>query len=431
MIASQPSLRSRLQQRSHHLREEVDASVRAERQQAIRTLLRRPLLFPEGDTATEFTRVRRHGRYLAEWFAHYAAWTLSIGAEVIRLRKTPANPDDATRPATDPKNGEPFNRRRYALFCIALGVLERGDRQITLGALVEQMSALLAAEPEFEAHGVFLDREKQSSRRDLVLVLRLLVELGALRRVQGDEDGFVRNRDSDALYNVERARLAALPSGNRSPSLLPAEATRVHGALLDAPVPTTRDAQNRAIRLGIVRRLLDDPVLYYDDLTPDEKTYLERQRAFILRDLEDGAGLVPEIRAEGIALCDLFGDATDIGIPEEGTEGHLTLLLATWMADHLRNDSESLAYEAALTETRKLIAQHARHWRKDVSEEGAEKRLLPEALKRLEGLGLVRVKAERIFPRPAIGRYALVEAQSDGNVARKTTTQTGDAFDFS
>ncbi len=431
MIATQPSLRSRLEQRSQRLREEVDASVRAERQQAIRTLLRRPLLFPEGPTAGEFARVRRHGKYLTEWFAHHAAWTLSIGAEVIRLRKTPADPEDATRPAADPKNGEPFNRRRYALLCIALSVLERGDRQITLGTLVEQMAALLAAEPEFGECGVFLDREKQSSRRDLVLVLRLLVELGTLRRVQGDEDNFVRNRESDALYNVERARLAALPGGNRSPSLLPAEAVHVHGALLDTAAPATRDAQNRAIRLKIVRRLLDDPVLYYDDLTPEEKAYLERQRAFILRDLEDGTGFIPEIRAEGITLCDFFGDATDIGIPEEGTEGHLTLLLATWMADHLRKGNDVLTTGDALAETRRLISRHARHWRKDASEEGAEKRLLPDVLKRLEGLGLLRIEAEHIFPRPAIGRYALVEDSGNDASSKNATAPESGLLDFS
>ena len=430
MTASQPSLRSRLDQRSQRLREEVDASVRAERQQAIRTLLRRPLLFPEGGTAGDFARVRRHGGYLAEWFAHHAAWTLSIGAEVIRLRKTPADPEDATRPATDPKSGEPFNRRRYALFCIALSVLERGDSQITLGALVERMSALLAAEPEFGEGGVFLDREKQSSRRDLVLVLRLLVELGALRRVQGDEDSFVRNRESDALYNVERARLAALPGGNRSPSLLPAETARVHSALLDTAAPTTRDARNRSIRLRIVRRLLDDPVLYFEDLTPDEKAYLESQRAFILRDLEDGTGLIPEIRAEGIALCDFFGDATDIGIPEEGTEGHLTLLLATWMADHLRTGGGRIPYETALAETRRLIDRHARHWRKDASEEGAGKRLLPGVLERLEGLGLIRIDAGGILPRPAIGRFALVEAPGDPDAPTKSAPANA-TFDFS
>ncbi|MCC5788397.1 MAG: TIGR02678 family protein [Opitutales bacterium] len=430
MITRNPSIRSRLQERSHRLREEVDASVRAERQQATRTLLRRPLLFPEGPTASEFARVRRHGSYLAEWFAHHAAWTLSIGPEVIRLRKTPADPEDATRPATDPKSGEPFNRRRYALFCIALGVLERGDRQITLGTLVEQMSALLASEPEFEACGVFLDREKQSSRRDLVLVLRLLVELGALRRVQGDEDSFVRNRESDALYNVERARLAALPAGNRSPSLLSAEETLVHRKLIDAPAPSARDAQNRAFRLGLIRRLLDNPVLYFEDLSDGERAYLESQRTFILRDLEDGTGLVPEVRAEGIALCDLFGDATDIGLPEEGTEGHLTLLLATWMADHLRRGGGTLTLKDTLAETRKLISQHARHWRKDASEEGAEKRLLPDVLERLEGLGLVRLEGDGILPYPAIGRYALAEAPEEGRGSSKTAAENR-TFDFS
>lgn len=409
MIAPQPSLRARLQDRSQQLREEVDASIQAERRQALRTLLRRPLLFPEGETASDFARVRRHGKFLCDWFAHYAAWTLTIHPEIIRLRKTPGTPEDATRPAADPKSGEPFNRRRYALFCIALGVLERGDRQITLGRLVEQMSAHLAADPEFAAAGVYLDREKQSSRRDLVLVLRLLIALGALQRVQGDEDQFVRNRESDALYNVERSHLAALPAGLRSPSLLPPETRHAHRALLQAETPTTREAQNRALRISIIRRLLDDPVLYYSELSGEALAYLESQRSFILKNLEQATGLIPEVRAEGIALCDLSGDTTDIGLPEEGTDGHLTLLLATWMAARLRKGKTTLSHEAALTETRRLIRQHATHWRKDASDEGADKRLLPDVLDRLEGLGLLRREGDTLYPLHAIGRYALIE----------------------
>lgn len=414
MIAPRPSIRRRLQKRTDRLREEVDASVRAERQQAIRSLLRHPLLLPEGKTAAHFSRVRRHAAYLAEWFAHNAAWTLSVNAEVIRLRKTPADVEDASRPAADPKSLEPFNRRRYALLCIALSVLERGDRQITLGKLVEQMSGILAAEPVFAEHGVALEPERQSSRRDLVLVLRLLLELGALRRVQGDEDGFVRDQSNDALYNIERSVLAALPSGARSPSLLPDDAPTPHATLTEEPTPGSREGRNRAIRVHLIRRLLDDPILYYADLSEDAMAYLESQRSFLLKMLEDATGLIPEVRAEGIALGDLSGDTSDIGLPEEGTDGHLTLLLATWMADHLRKSGAEapISRQAATAKTRELLRTHARHWRKDASEPEAEKRFLPTVLERLAGLALVRIEGDTILPLPAIGRYALAEEAS-------------------
>ena len=413
MTTPAPSLRTRLRRRGSRLREEVDATVRAERQQAIRALLREPLLLPEGKSAADFARVRRHGGYLTEWFAHHAAWTLNITAEVARLRKTPADAGDPTRPATDPKNLEPFNRRRYALFCVALSVLERGERQITLGRLFENMAAALAAEPLFAEQGVVLEPERQGSRRDLVLVMRRLIHLGALRRVQGNEDAFVRDRSTDALYAIERPVLAALPLGARSPSLLPEDVPAPHRALIEEPVPASREARNRSISVHLVRRLLDDPVIYYDELSEEARAYLESQRSFLLKTLEEDTGLVPEVRAEGIALGDLSGDATDVGLPEEGTEGHLTLLLATWMADRLRQTNDPgaswLTHDEALEHTRSCIREHARNWRKDASEPGAEKYLLPPVLDRLTGLGLLRRDGDALRPLPAIGRYALIE----------------------
>ena len=421
MTAPAPSLRSRLRKRSDRLREEVDATVRAERQQGIRTLLRQPLLLPVGRTAADFSRVRRHGGYLAEWFAHHAAWTLGITAEAIRLRKTPADPGDATRPALDPKNLEPFNRRRYALLCVALSVLERGDRQITLGRLFEHIAATLAADPHFAANGVVLDPGQQTSRRDLVLVLRLLVELGAIRRIQGSEDGFVRDQSSDALYSIERPVLAALPLGARSPSLFPADAPEPHRALVEEPVPHSREARNRTLRVQLVRRLLDDPVVYFADLSEEALAYLESQRTFLLKTLEEDTGLVPEVRAEGIALADLQGDTTDVGLPEEGTEGHLTLLLAEWMALRLRQGQGGgavrLTREEILRQTRLCIREHARHWRKDASLPGAEKALVPPVLDRLVGLGLVRRADDGFRLLPAIARFALIEEDPAGRAA--------------
>ena len=72
------------------------------------------------------------------------------------------------------------------------------------------------------------------------------------------------------------------------------------------------------------------------NLESDERAYLDRQRGFMLRNIHDATGLAPEVRAEGIAMLDPCGDLSDIAFPEEGTEGHLTLLIAEFLADWLR-----------------------------------------------------------------------------------------------
>lgn len=395
--------------RTDLLRAEVEQATRAERRRAVRSLLRRPLLLPEGETLEEFLRVRRHADYLSQWFAHHAGWSLTANAECVRLRKTPARAGDTTRSAIDPKSGEPFDRIRYVLFCVALAVLERGDRQITLGRLAQHIGGMIAAEPDLALHGVSLDPEQQTSRRRLVHVLRLLISLGVLHRVQGDEDRYLRDASSDVLYNIRRPALASLLSCPRSPSLIPeCEERPLHEAVLEEPVPNTPEARNRAVRMGLVRRLLDDPAIYYRDLTPEERTYLDRQRPFILRDLEEGTGLVSEVRAEGIALTDLEGDATDLGLPEEGTDGHLTLLLATWMGERLRKDPKvHLTHDEIYSRTARLIREHRNHWRKETKEAGAEKTFARRVLERLAGLGLVRCNAIGVVPEPAIGRFAL------------------------
>jgi uncharacterized protein (TIGR02678 family) len=87
--------------------------------------------------------------------------------------------------------------------------------------------------------------------------------------------------------------------------------------------------------LRLFRQLLDDPVLYYEELTDGEREYLDRQRGSILKEIETATGLVREVRAEGIAMTDPTGTLSDYGLPEEGTDGHLTLLLATFLAGRL------------------------------------------------------------------------------------------------
>lgn len=391
------------------LREETEPLVAEERRAALRALLQCPLLTPDGETAAAFTLVRRHREWLADWFAHHADWPLGVTAEAARLRKRPALATDATRPARDSRHDEPFDKTRYVLFCLALAVLERGDRQITLGRVAEHIELSLAADPAFAQAGFLWSREQQAGRRDLVHALRLLVRFGVLRRVQGDEEQLLRDRDSDVLYNVSRPVLSVLLAARRSPSLIIATnwETRLT-ALLDAALPDTPDARNRALRTQFVSRLLDDPVLYYDSLDEEQRTYLDRQRPHLLAALTEATHLHAEVRTEGIALVDLEGDCTDSGLPEEGTEGHLTLLVATWLADRLRaGDPAPLAIETVRQKVARFIRQHRHHWNKEAGERGAEGPLTALVLDRLAGLALIERTSDQVRPLPALGRFAL------------------------
>lgn len=399
--------------RAERLGDVLDVQREDERRRAVRALLRHPLLTPDGPDVPAFAAVRRHVSWLSDWFSREAGWSLQVDTAVARLRKVPASHDDGSRGASEtPSRGGAerlFSRRRYVLACLALAALERAEAQVTLGWLVERVLGY-ATEPRLAAAGVTFSLQTREERADLVAVARLLLGIGVLHKVAGDEQAFV-SRGGDALYDVNRRVLAALLATRRGPSTVtaPELAGRLAAVTEDA-VPDTEDGRNRAIRHRLARRLLDDPVLYFTELTEGERTYLDRQRGPLLRRLTEATGFVAEVRAEGIALLDPSGEATDLGMPEEGTDGHATLLLAEHLAQWLRErPGEPLPVEQLEGYIGQLAQRHRTHWRKSAQAPGAERELTAHALHRLRALGLVRQTSEGVSPLPALARYGYAD----------------------
>lgn len=379
------------------------ATTRAEEtRRAARALLRRPLLRATGPDAEDFTLVRRHAAELREWFSRNTGWRLVADTEVARLLKTAPATDDPTYPARDVKSKSPFTRRRYVLACLALAVLERADAQITLGRLAEQV-VLAAADPELVEAGVGFGLTHRDERTDLVAVVRMLLDLGVLARVAGDEDAFVKDT-GDALYDVQRRVLVTLLATRRGPSTITAAAfaDRLR-ALTENVTPDTEDTRNQAMRHELTRRLLEEPVLYLDELDEAHAGYLTSQRAAITRRITELTGLVPEVRAEGIAMVDPTDDLTDVRMPEIGTDGHATLLLAEYLATRTGPAPLDELYGAV----RGFATEHRSYWRNAAAEPGAEVELTARALDRLEALRLIRRDPGGIVARPALARYAL------------------------
>ena len=392
--------------------------VQAERRRGLRALLRNPLLPAAGETAGEYTLVRSHSAWLKHWFATYPGWNVHIDAEAARLRKTPPDLADETRPAIDATSGTSFSRRRYALLCLALSALEKSERQTTLGKIAQTIMEMVAADRSLEAAGLVFDISSHDQRRDLVHTVRFLLTRGLLRRVHGDEQEFLnRTGASDALYEINRSILAVMLNISRSPSTadpVPQSAGERGARLIEDPPPATEDARNRQIRSHLVRVLLDDPILYFCDLNNEQLTYLERQRGYLLAQIREATGLIPEIRREGIAMLDDAGDLTDLKLPEEGTDGQVALLVAEWLAEHLRNSPGTVVpLKAVEQHVANLIRVHGSRWRRAVREPGAETRVAEDALMRLQGLRLIRTTADGVIPQAANGRYAQAHSIND------------------
>ncbi|MEU9098014.1 TIGR02678 family protein [Streptomyces sp. NPDC048361] len=385
------------------LGEVLDGQHAAELRKAARALLKQPLLLASGAQADEFRLVRRHASELREWFDRNTGWSLQVDADTARLGKTPARLADATHPAREAtRSAAPFTRRRYVLLCLALAALERGEAQIALGRLADQV-VLDAADPRLAAAGIHFTLDRREERLDLAAVVRLLLGLGVLRRVAGDEDAYVSGA-GDVLYDVERRVLAGLLATRRGPSTVRAELMEDRLAELTAETALDSDELRfRAMRRALTRRLLDDPVLYYDELTDAELAYLTRQRGFLTARITELTGLVAEVRAEGIAMVDPDDDLTDIRMPESGTHGHVTLLLA----EHLAAAGGSVTTAALERRVADLASEHGGFWSKSAREPGAERELVEQAVARLFALGLVSCTPDGVRARPALARYAV------------------------
>lgn len=372
---------------------------------AVRALLMQPLMT---GNHPEFAAVRRHSDGLRAWFMRETGWGLHIERDCARLYKRPADLADSTR-------GLPgFDRRRYVLLCLAAAVLERAEPQITLRALGDRLLAL-AREPVLAERGFSFALENPHERRELVAVCRGLLDWGVLARVAGNEENYVHGEAGDALFDIQRRVLAGLLAAVRGPSTWAAEAAPRNlderlAALVAEHVPESEEGRRTALRHYLSRRLLDDPVVYFDELDSPTRAYLTNQRGAMAARLCEGSGLVAEQRAEGVALIDEIGMLTDTAMPAEGTEAHVTLLVAEYLADPLRQASAVIPEEKVAGFIRDATATYGRYWRKSAREPGGERELTEAALSRLAMLRLITRSEGWVRPLPALARIALGDA---------------------
>jgi uncharacterized protein (TIGR02678 family) len=410
--AGHPALAKSSRPDSHSIGLQQERQHREESCGALRALLMTPLMT---SSHSDFAAVRRHAEALREWFARETGWNLHIERDCARLYKRPADLLDATRGLPD------YNRRRYVLLCLACAVLERADPQITLRVLGDRLLTL-AAEPALAARGFTFTLQAPHERRELVAVCRTLLAFGVLVRVAGDEEGYVRHSAegaehlNDALYDVQRRVLAGMLAAVRGPSTWPEEEAPVGvehrlQSLVAEHVPDSDEGRRTAVRRDLSRRLLDDPVIYIDSLDSNARSYFLNQRGPMGARLAEAAGLVAEQRAEGLALVDETGSLTDVSMPAEGTDAHVTLLVAEFLSGRLRIEAGTSAILGTESDIAAFVGsikeRYGSYWRKSAREPGAERELARDALDRLERLRLIALCGQEIQPLPALARFAV------------------------
>jgi len=298
---------------------------------------------------------------------------------------------------------------------LALATLERSDLQVALGRLAEQV-VINGRTPRLVASGFAFDLGTREERSDMVAVIHVLLHWGVLARVSGDEHDFIHS-NGDVLYDVSRRVLSQLLVTRRGPSVVEDSGSLMQRIerVRDLGIAPSEDLRNLRLRHTLTRRLLDDPVLYFADLSEEEALYLRSQRSAICRRISEATGLVAEYRSEGIAMIDLDDQVTDIRMPEKGTDGHVTLLMAEYLAARLDQHVSIAELQSHLAD---LTPQFSTFWRNGASDKAVQVTLVDQAISRLVALGLAELHDDTVRTLPALARFAVTAPTITGVTRR-------------
>ena len=393
----------------------VAAAAAEERERATRALLERQLLTPRD---AEFALARRHRDHLAAVLRDHLGATLTVTADTAHLTKrvtlAGARPLRLV-PRSLSERSKPIDERRVLdargclLVCVVAAVLERrGWTQVPLGALAEE--ALTHA----RVLQVTLDWRSRADRLALTDGIEFLAGLGVLELrsgIAGELDS-----EDEAFYDVHRRRLALLlvdPVGC-------AEAREPDE--LEHPDRDGGELVHRARARRLVRALVEDPVLYLDDLDEEDRLYFVAQRGRIEAAAATLTGLAVERRREGTALIAARRELTDRPFPARGNLKQLALLVIPELCARDAGPGTSIATTEVSGLVRALLRRHREHWSTWDADDPASVARATDAATRVlvdlrlvadDGAGAVRVLAAAHRYRAAVGRRAGVAGQME------------------
>lgn len=382
-----------------------------ERQEALRALLVEPFI---GADAPAFKLIRRHDAELARRFAELLGYRLHVTPAFARLVKIPTA-QALRRGVRVPPSGSSardrsrdewprLNDRGVVLLFLTLAALERAGQQTVIGELADAVAATGArANPP-----IAVDMELRSERTAFADGLELLCHWGVLRLMHGRRGTFANrlqeNDEGEALFTIERRRLALVL---RDPFVaLAADSVDDLAAEAEAATP---EARTRQIRHRLARRLVEDPVLYLEECSDEERAYFLSQRAMLERRVEDWTGLIAERRAEGTAAIEAGRELTDLPFPA----GSIVKQLALLLCDRLSGEREA-SWPECRRLVRALLAQHERHWNRSPDDAEVVEAMLGQASALLVELDLAEQTPGGLRALPLCGRFRAPEVREAG-----------------
>jgi uncharacterized protein (TIGR02678 family) len=336
----------------------ADVSTRDadERQDALRYLLRHPLMIDGGPDAEAFRLVRRYREELAVDVRQLLGYRLVVEATFARLYKAGLGPG-RSRPLRR-TSGAPFSPRTYAYLALCCSALLTGRQQILLSALAEQVRYAAS-----EA-GIDLGYDNHADRRAFVAALRQLVHWGVLVEDDGTVGAFADDAGAEALLFVRRDLVRHLLAVPLREVEQPEELIRL----------AAEPGAGAGVRHRVRRLLVEEPAVLADDVDEESWAWLRQSQRREARTFLELFGLELEIRAEGVAAIDPRDELTDEAFPRGGTLGHASLLVVSELARRLRPDTtrrDELVTTVAVPEGMldEVVAavheRHGRRWKQD------------------------------------------------------------------
>ena len=383
---------------------ELELERQAELRQALRALLDRPLL-GQAEAPDAFRLVRKHEDDLRRRANELLGYQLAVRAGHARLFR-PAWRLDDTRGATVPSKSlprdrwQPFTPRHYLLLYLMLSLLEERHSlmQLPLTELAELVFRLGVD------RGAPIDFDQRGERKLFVEVLRWLEDWGVIRVSEGEtQDDYVdRGREGDCLLTVDHGRLGSLTSTHRPLTEIGDSADLID----EGEYPPTDEGRRARVRHTLARRLVEDPVVYIDELGEDERGYFLAQRpTHLTRSIEEATGLRAEHRAEGTAFVDPDRKLTDTRFPDRGLDRQLPLLLCPFLAAELDAGRAEVSAPSLRAAVRDLYERHRAQWSIDPDDLDSVENAAGAAVELLARMRLVEPTPAGLRVLPAVQRY--------------------------
>lgn len=380
----------------------IGTAERDERRNVLRSLLLSPLITKQ-QRPDLFKLILKHKDFVSNWYMRNLGWSLSVFPQdgFARLFKVSSKPD-SSRGALTERNSTVFNVRRYVLMCISLAVIDNFGIQFTLNNLASKVIKLSAESDIIKT----FDPTRRSERSALVDGLKWLINVGVLFAWEQHHKEYKVSGEGDALYEVNNRVLGQLIVTSKHPSL-----ATDRDELEVENYPETEEGKDLAMKHAVMRRLAEDPVLYYEELGEDELEWLSRKRRMVSKLLSEDLGLAVESRKEGIAAIDPDGTLTDNRFPHGfSTLKHASLLLCEHLSSLVKEKEthvREFAMEDVVIIVESMIDDYGKlcGWKQGYLTGDAQV-LTYDIVEFLCGFRLARVEDNSLIPLPAMARFA-------------------------